>query len=60
MDKQVGNVYIMLFAGHETTAYTFAATLGFLGLNPDLQDEVVEQILSVVGNDREPVSTIPF
>jgi len=50
----IGNVYIMLFAGHETTAHTLAATLGFLSLNQDIQDEVVEQIREVVGYDRDP------
>lgn len=51
----IGNVFIMLFAGHETTAHTLAATLGFLGLYPDIQQEVLEQIISVVGWDRDPV-----
>ncbi|RDB29811.1 hypothetical protein Hypma_014185 [Hypsizygus marmoreus] len=50
----IGNVFIMLFAGHETTAHSLAATLGFLGVYHDIQDEVVEQILSVVGLDRDP------
>ncbi|KAG6829041.1 hypothetical protein H0H87_012774, partial [Tephrocybe sp. NHM501043] len=51
----IGNVFVMLFAGHETTAHTLAATLGFLSLHQDLQDEVLEQIISVVGWDRDPV-----
>ncbi|KAG6897035.1 hypothetical protein C0992_004508 [Termitomyces sp. T32_za158] len=51
---QIGNVYIMLFAGHETTAHTLAATLGFLGLYQDIQEEVLEQIISVIGWDRDP------
>ncbi|GLB42270.1 putative cytochrome P450 [Lyophyllum shimeji] len=51
----IGNVFIMLFAGHETTAHTLAATLGFLGLYQDMQQETVEQIVSVVGWDRDPV-----
>jgi len=49
----IGNVFIMLFAGHETTAHTLAATLGFLGLYDSLQDEVYEQIISVVGKERD-------
>ncbi|KAG6812865.1 hypothetical protein H0H92_015793 [Tricholoma furcatifolium] len=52
---QIGNVFIMLFAGHETTAHTLAATLGFLGLHQDIQEEVLEQIIDVVGWDRDPV-----
>ena len=43
----VGNVFALLFAGHETTAHTLAATLGFLSLDDDLQNEVVEQIREV-------------
>ncbi|KAG6917128.1 hypothetical protein DXG01_003794 [Tephrocybe rancida] len=50
----IGNVFIMLFAGHETTAHTLAATLGFLSLYQDIQEEVLEQIISVVGWDRDP------
>ncbi|TFK38021.1 cytochrome P450 [Crucibulum laeve] len=53
-EELIGNVFIMLFAGHETTAHTLAATLGFLGLYQDIQDEVVQQIIDVVGWDREP------
>jgi len=44
----------MLFAGHETTAYTLAATLGLLALNQDSQDEVYQQIEEVIGHDRDP------
>ncbi|KAF8068982.1 cytochrome P450 [Lyophyllum atratum] len=54
-EELIGNVFIMLFAGHETTAHTLAATLGFLGLHPDIQEEVLEQIVAVVGWDRDPV-----
>lgn len=39
----------------ETTAHTLAATLGFLGLYEEIQEEVLEQIISVVGYDRDPV-----
>jgi len=46
----------MLFAGHETTAHSIAATLGFLSIDPALQQEVYDQIVEVVGLDRDPVS----
>ncbi|KAI0049196.1 cytochrome P450 [Auriscalpium vulgare] len=49
----VGNVFGLMFAGHETTAHTLAATLGFLSIYPDIQKEVYDEIVSVVG-DREP------
>jgi len=50
----IGNVFILLFAGHETTAHMFSATLALLSLHPDIQNEIVEQIVSVVGYDRDP------
>ncbi|KAI0064327.1 cytochrome P450 [Artomyces pyxidatus] len=54
-DKElVGNVFGLMFAGHETTAHTLAATLGFLGLYPDIQKDVYEEIIRVVGKDRDP------
>jgi len=76
----IGNVYILLLAGHgecyyyylfalgmprfelrtyqgivETTGHTLAATLAFLALHNDIQEEVYEHITSVVGPDRDPV-----
>lgn len=39
----------------ETTGHTLAGTLGFLGIYQEEQDIVYEQIVSVLGNDREPV-----
>jgi len=50
----IGNVFMLLFAGHETTAHTLAATIGLLGLYQEIQDEVLQQILEVVGPTREP------
>ncbi|KAJ7211319.1 cytochrome P450, partial [Mycena pura] len=43
-----------MFAGHETTAHTLAATFGFLAINEEIQEEIVQHILEVVGTDREP------
>ncbi|KAF9010234.1 cytochrome P450 [Cyathus striatus] len=54
-EELIGNVFIMLFAGHETTAHSLAATLGFLSLHQDIQQEVLEQIIEVVGWNRVPV-----
>jgi hypothetical protein len=39
----------------ETTAHTLSATIGLLGLYQDIQDEVLHQILEVVGPTRDPV-----
>lgn len=54
-EELIGNVFVMLFAGHDTTAHSLAATLGLLALSNDLQDEMFEHIISVVGYDRAPV-----
>ncbi|KAF9269583.1 cytochrome P450 [Marasmius fiardii PR-910] len=51
----IGNVFVMLFAGHETSAHTLAATLGFLAVNEDAQDAILQEIINVVGYDRDPV-----
>ena len=42
----------------ETMAHTLAATLGFLALHKDIQKEVYEQIISVVGPDRDLVCVV--
>ncbi len=39
----------------ETTAHTLAAALGFMSVYEDIQDDVVQQVLDVVGLDRDPV-----
>lgn len=50
----IGNVFILLFAGHETTAHTLAATLGLLALHQDIQEDILQHILDIVGPTREP------
>jgi hypothetical protein len=42
----------------ETTANTLAATLALLAIHQDIQQEILEQIIDVVGLEREPVSII--
>ncbi|KAI0052099.1 cytochrome P450 [Auriscalpium vulgare] len=55
-DSEVmGNVFSLLFAGHETTANTMTAVLGLIGLYPQAQEDMYEEIIKVVGHDREPV-----
>jgi len=54
-EELIGNIFIMLFAGHETTAHSLAATLALLALSNDVQDEIFEHIIEVVGYDRAPV-----
>ncbi|CAE6422648.1 unnamed protein product [Rhizoctonia solani] len=44
-DKEVaGNIFLFLFAGHETTAHTLAFCLGLLALHSEVQKEVHAQI----------------
>ncbi|KAF8623908.1 hypothetical protein AX15_006138 [Amanita polypyramis BW_CC] len=50
----IGNVYIMLTAGHETTASSLATTIGLMALHTDIQDDVFEQIDAVIGCNRDP------
>ncbi|KAF9448129.1 cytochrome P450 [Macrolepiota fuliginosa MF-IS2] len=54
LGKQIGNVFIMLFAGHETTAHTLAATIGFMAYFAEIQEEVHEHIVSVIGRSHDP------
>lgn len=39
----------------ETTAHSIAATLGLLALNNDIQEEIYQHIISVIGYDNAPV-----
>jgi hypothetical protein len=42
----------------ETTASSLAATVGYMAIHDDIQEEVVEQIMSVLGADRDPVRSL--
>ena len=44
IERFVGNMFLFLFAGHETTAHSVAFTLGLLAIYPEEQRKVVEQI----------------
>jgi len=44
----------------ETTASTIAATIGFLGLYSEVQDDIYQKVIEVVGHDRDPVRPTPF
>ncbi|THU93650.1 cytochrome P450 [Dendrothele bispora CBS 962.96] len=54
-EELIGNVFVMLFAGHETTAHTLAATLGFLAVYDEFQEEAAKEIIDVVGMERDPI-----
>ncbi|KAL0565152.1 hypothetical protein V5O48_016876 [Marasmius crinis-equi] len=53
-EELIGNVFLLLLAGHETTANALAGTFGFLAAHPEIQKEVYDHIVDVVGMDRDP------
>ncbi|KAG8764895.1 hypothetical protein FRC15_007343, partial [Serendipita sp. 397] len=56
-DEVVGNIFIFLIAGHETTAHSLAFCLGFLALYPDIQQKVFEHIRERVA---DPYGSITY
>jgi len=50
----MGNIFIFLVAGHETTAHTLCYALALLALHPDEQRKVYEQTKSLCPLDRIP------
>ncbi|KAK6098222.1 hypothetical protein MT418_002270 [Batrachochytrium dendrobatidis] len=50
----VGNVFVFLFAGHETTASTFMFALAMLASHQDVQQRLYEEIQLILdGNDPQ-------
>ncbi|KAH7338264.1 cytochrome P450 [Rhizoctonia solani] len=43
-EELIGNVFIFMIAGHETTAHTFAVILALLALYPNVQDKLAKQL----------------
>ncbi|KAF8172489.1 cytochrome P450 [Pholiota molesta] len=50
----IGNIYMFLVAGHETTAHTLCFAFGLLALYPDEQQKLYEHIKSVLVDDTDP------
>ncbi|KAK3293112.1 putative cytochrome P450 [Chaetomium fimeti] len=46
-----GNMFMLNFAGHDTTAHTFTFAIHFIAANPDVQDWLSEEIRAVLGDD---------
>ncbi|KAH9018729.1 cytochrome P450 [Lactarius pseudohatsudake] len=44
----IGNMFIFLFAGHETTAHALCFTLALLALYPDEQERLYQQIKEIL------------
>ncbi|PPQ80143.1 hypothetical protein CVT25_001442 [Psilocybe cyanescens] len=52
-DELIGNIFIFLVAGHETTAHTLCFVFALLALYQDEQEKLYQHIRSVVPKDRE-------
>ncbi|KAJ7145784.1 cytochrome P450 [Mycena epipterygia] len=50
-DELTGNTFLMLFAGHDTTAKALDAAIGFLALYEDIQEEVYQEVCEVMSAD---------
>ncbi|KDQ08636.1 hypothetical protein BOTBODRAFT_37788 [Botryobasidium botryosum FD-172 SS1] len=53
-EEVIGNTFIMLFAGHETTARTLNSLLSLLALYQDEQDKVYQEIKQILPDGRDP------
>ncbi|KAF9269573.1 cytochrome P450 [Marasmius fiardii PR-910] len=53
-EELIGNVFLLLLAGHETTANALAGTFGFLAANAKIQQEIYESVIEVIGLERNP------
>ncbi|KAL0575905.1 hypothetical protein V5O48_006078 [Marasmius crinis-equi] len=50
----IGNIFIFLLAGHETTAHTLAFTFGLLAFYQEEQELLYQQIKSIIPDGRIP------
>jgi len=50
----IGNIYIFLVAGHETTAHTLCFTFALLALYQEEQEKLYKHIKSIIPDDRIP------
>lgn len=56
-DREViGNIYVFLLAGHDTTAHTLAFTFGLLALYPEVQEKLIKSILEVLPTPADDLS----
>jgi cytochrome P450 len=51
-EEVFGNIFVYNFAGHDTTAHSFAFTFMLLAANPEVQDWMAEEINHVVSKDQ--------
>lgn len=48
IDEIFGNIFVINFAGHDTTANTLAFSMLLLGANPGVQDWIAEELQEVI------------
>lgn len=53
IDEIFGNIFVINFAGHDTTANTLAFSMLLLAANPEVQEWVSDELLEVTTGDRE-------
>lgn len=51
VEELLGNIFLINFAGHDTTANTLAYAIVLLAANPQVQDWIAEEVRAVAGND---------
>ncbi|KAF2865485.1 cytochrome P450 [Massariosphaeria phaeospora] len=59
-EEVYGNIFVYNFAGHDTTAHTFAFTFMLLAAYPEVQDWVCEEINYVLQDTKSDVSTVNY
>ncbi|KAF2188427.1 cytochrome P450 monooxygenase [Zopfia rhizophila CBS 207.26] len=52
IDEIFGNMFVINFAGHDTTANTLAFTMLYLAIHPDIQDWVAEEVREVMQGSK--------
>lgn len=55
IDEIFGNVFILNFAGYDTTANIIAFASYLLAIKPEVQDWVAEEVAAVTGSSKAPI-----
>ena len=53
-EEILGNVFLFIIAGHDTTANTLGFAIVMLAVHPEIQDWLSEETNAVLGNDKNP------
>lgn len=53
-EELMGNVFIFLFAGHETTAHSLGFTLALLAIHQDIQERAFQELRNIVPEGETP------